>query len=586
MSLIEVLVGSAVFVVIALAVYQGFGTIFEAVRTSRQKTAATLLANEQFEIIHNLAYADVGTINGIPSGKIPQIQTLTRAGVPFTVTTSIYSLDDPFDGTIGGTPNDTSPADYKLVEVSIACSSCSNFSPVVLTGRVAPKNLESASTNGALFIQAFDANGLAVSGANVHVVNNSASPKIDITDTTDNSGMFQIVDAPPFVEGYQITVNKSGYSESSTTVRNASNPHPVIPFATVATQAVTSLSFAIDKVSSLSVSSVTPSCTAVPGIDYFLAGTKKVGTNADILKYSQNLVTNSSGLQSVSNLEWDNYNLTITDPSYDLIGINPLFPLNLLPNTNQAVKLIVAAVNPNTLLIAVKDGATGLPISGAKVTLEKSGVDKTLTTGEGYLTQTDWSGGSGQVSFSDTTKYYLGSVNTIDNSPVGEVHLRQVAGSYQSPATIESSTFDTGSVSNFDQLSWLPVSQPAQVGSNAVRFQIATNNDNATWNYLGPDGTSATYYTTSGTAINSIHDTDRYLRYKLYLSTADPLFTPDISDVSFTFSSSCTPPGQVAFQTLSKSTYDITIQKAGYTDYSGTVTIGSAWQQLGITLTP
>ncbi len=586
MSLVEVLIGSAVFVAISVTVYSSFNSIFETVRASRQKTAATLLANEQFEIIHNLPYSDVGTVAGLPAGKIPQSQTLTRAGIPFTVSTSIYSLDDPFDGTIGGTPNDLSPADYKLVEVAISCTSCLNFSPIVFTARVAPKNLESASTNGALFVQAFDANGLPISGATVHVVNNLLVPPVNITDTTNNAGLFQIVDAPPYVEGYQITVDKAGYSQSSTTARSVANPNPVIPYATVAIQEVTALSFAIDKVSSISVSSVTPTCTPVPSVDYFLSGTKLTGTSPDILKYSRNLVTDAGGLQSLTDIEWDNYNLTVTDLGYNLIGINPLFPLSLLPNSNQNVQLILAPSNPNTLLVAVKDGATGLPISGAEVTIEKSGVSSVLATGEGYLTQTDWSGGAGQSVFTDTTKYFSGDVDVIDGSPVGELHLRQVAGLYQTPAELESSTFDVGSASNFHELSWEPISQSAQTGPSAVRFQIATNNDATTWDYLGPDGTASTYYTVSNTSINGVHNGTRYLRYKLFLSTDDPLYTPSISDISFTFSSACTPPGQVAFQGLALDTYDLTITKAGYTDYTGTVAVSSVWQQTSITLTP
>lgn len=586
MSLIEVVVGSAVFLLIALSVYQAFNSILEVVRASRQKTAATLLANEEFEIIHNLPYSSVGTVSGLPAGVIPQDQTLVRAGIPFSVHTAIYNLDDPFDGTIGGTSSDLSPADYKLVEVRISCVTCRNFSPIVVTAHVSPKNLESASTNGALFIQALDASGLPIAGATVHIVNNLVSPTVNITDVTNSSGLFQIIDAPPSIEGYQIAVNKSGYSESSTTARTLAVPHPVIPFATVATQAVTSLSFAIDKMSSLTVSSVTPTCSPVPGIDFFLAGTKLTSTAPDVLKYSSNFVTDSQGRQNITGLEWDNYNLTVTDPSYDLVGINPLFPLNLLPNNNQNVQLIVAPANPDALLVAVKDGSTGLPISDATVDIDMGGSHRILSTGEGYLTQTDWSGGAGQSDFIDSTRYFLGDVDTIDNSPIGDLNLRQVAGVYQSPAVIESSSFDTGSASNFHELSWEPISQQALTGATPVEFQIATNNDDATWNYVGPDGTSVTYYTSSNSTISAVHNGTRYLRYKLYLSTGNTLYTPSITDVSFTFSSACTPPGQVAFQGLSAGTYNITVHKTGYTDYVGTVIVGSAWQQVGITLSP
>jgi len=53
-SLIEALVGVAVFVIIAVSVYQAYVMVIDAVRVLRLKTTATALANEQFEIVRNL----------------------------------------------------------------------------------------------------------------------------------------------------------------------------------------------------------------------------------------------------------------------------------------------------------------------------------------------------------------------------------------------------------------------------------------------------------------------------------------------------------------------------------------------------
>jgi len=113
-TLIESLVGIAVFIIITVSVYQAYAATMNAVRASRLKITATALANEQFEIIRNLPYDDVGVIGGIPNGKIPYIQNLVRDGTGFQTKTAIRNIDDPFDGTIGGLPNDLSPADYRL----------------------------------------------------------------------------------------------------------------------------------------------------------------------------------------------------------------------------------------------------------------------------------------------------------------------------------------------------------------------------------------------------------------------------------------------------------------------------------------
>src|SRR6185369_5544429 len=156
---------------------------------------------------------------------------------------------------------------------------------------------------------------------------------------------------------------------------------------------------------------------------------------------------------------------------------------------------------------------------------------------------------------------YFSSDGNIDiHSPDGDLVLKKVFGEYVSSGILVSSAFDTGSASNFQKIEWLPASQPASVGIPNVRIQIATNNDGGVWNYTGPDGTSGTFYTTANQNIDASHNGDRYIRYKLFLDDASTSTTPNISDVSFTFTSNCTPPGQVSFSGLpSGSTYTLTL---------------------------
>src|SRR3989338_4866475 len=196
-TLIESLVGVAVFMIIAVSVYQAYAAVLNASRISRLKITATALANEQLEIVRNLPYADVGVVGSIPDGKIQRTQNLVRDNSEFVVETTIRNIDDPFDGTIGGSPNELSPADYKLVQLEISCPSCRNFTALNFATQVGPRNLETASTNGALFVQVFDASGQQLSGADVHIGNYQASPAIVLGDITNNSGLLQTVDAPP-----------------------------------------------------------------------------------------------------------------------------------------------------------------------------------------------------------------------------------------------------------------------------------------------------------------------------------------------------------------------------------------------------
>ncbi len=585
--LVELLVGVAVFTVISLSVYNAYTSIFNSVYLSRARLDAVDLINEQLEIVRNLPYSDVGVQGGIPNGVMLHSQTLNRGQSVFEVTTTVRNIDDPFDGILGEIPNDLSPADFKLVEIEINCSSCKNYTPVRVTTRVAPKNLETASTNGALFIKVFDANGNPVESANVHIDNNLVNPPIVIDDVTNNAGLLQIVDAPPGVNAYEITVTKSGYSTDKTYIASVGNPNPVKPPATVALQQVTQLSFVIDKVSSLSVSSVTQTCIPIGSIDFNLKGGKLIGTTPDILKYDSDKVTSGAGVLSVSNLEWDSYAFILTDTLFDLIGVNPISPINLLPDSNQDLQLVVAPKDPRTILIMVKDNVTSLPLSGVLVTISKSGFTPVSSvTGQGFINQSDWSGGSGQATTTDFTKYFSSNGNVDTSNPVGDIILANVMGEHVSSAILESSSFDTGSPSNFQTIQWTPTDQPPQTGTPNIRFQVATNNDGGSWNFAGPDNTSGTYYTLSDQNINAGNNGNQYFRYKIFLDTQSTSSTPNISDVSFTFTSLCTPPGQVYFSGLPSGTYDINFSKSGYVDQDIVVNINSDWQSQEVAMLP
>lgn len=585
-SLVELLVGASLILIIATGIYGAFTKVIEVISASRAKIIAMDLSNERFELIRNLPYDDVGIEGGIPDGVLQHVETFSRSNFTFVATTTIRNIDDPFDGTIGGTPNDLSPADSRLVEIEIGCPTCKNFTPVFVNTRVGPRGLETSSANGALFVRVFDANGQPVEGASVHIENNAVTPSIVIDDETNTSGMLQIVDAPPGVNAYEISVTKSGYTSDETATPGApGNPNPLKPHATVAVQQVTQVSFVIDRVSTMNFTSTTNTCSPVGSIDFNLKGTRLIGTSPDVLKYDENQVTNGSGEREVTNLDWDTYPISLIDSTYDLIGMNPLFPVSLLPDSDQDVQFIVAPKDPSTVLVVVKDASTQLPVASSTVQLEGGGYDETLLTDRGFISQTDWSGGGGQDVWTDPEEYFSSS-NIDVNNPAGEIKLNGSFGSYDPAGTLESSTFDTGSPSHFHQLLWQPGDQDPDTGSDSVRVQIASNNDGLTWDFTGPDGTATSYYTSPSSNIHESHNDNQFLRYKLYLSTASSTLTPNISDVSFTFSSQCIPPGQVAFTGLSNGSYTLNVSAEGYQDQSIPVTVSDPWHQEEILLLP
>ncbi len=590
-SLVEIIVGSAVFALVAVSVYQSYGTLLSLVSASRVKITATDLINEQFELVRNLPYSSVGIISGLPAGVLDNSENILRDGNTYAVTRIVRNIDDPFDGTIASSTNrDLSPADYKLVDITIECPTCKNFQPMVAVTRVSPKGLETASTNGALFIKVFDANGQPIKDADVHIENRQGTTTIIIDDVTDAQGLLQIIDAPPGNLAYEISVSKPGYSSDQTYGTSTGNPTPIKPSATVVRQQVTQISFSIDMVSTMNVSTVDPTCGPIASVPFSLTGAKLIGSNPIVYKYNQTFTTDVSGTKDISPLEWDTYAMTITSLTYRLSGVNPLLPVSVAPNSTQNVQLVLNTFSPAQLLVTVKD-SVGLPLSGATVDVSISNSTTTRVTGRGFFSQTDWSGGPGQATYSNVTQYDVSDGNIDTNSPIGEMKLNRVVTNYAPSGDLTSSVFDTGTASNFSQISWAPSSQPAQSGANTVRFQFASapaNTSTTTWNFLGPDGTAGTYYSTSNTNISAVHGGDRYFKYKTYLQTASSTSTPNISDVAVTLTSSCTPPGQALFYGLTNGTATVTVNLAGYSQSQVQVSIptNSSYVQQGVTMIP
>ncbi len=576
-SLIEVLITICIFLILVGGIYFTFANVLEIMGRTRLRTLATSVLNKEIEILRNVPFDQVGTVSGSPAGVLLAQKTVLYENNSFVVKSYVRNIDDAFDGKQGGTPNDTAPADYRMVQLEVSCPTCFRFAPVTYTTWVAPQTLESTSKNGSLFINTFDANGQPVGNVSVSVVNNSTSPAISITDSTNNSGTLQLVDIPTSTTAYQITVSKNGYSSAQTYKPGAAaNPNPIQPHATVATQQITSISFGVDRVSTLNVKTQDAQCNGVASIPFNQVGSKLIGSGPNVNKYSSSFTTDTSGLKTISSLEWDTYTFTNTSAVYDLAGSIPLAPLTIDPNTTVGLSFLLEPKASTSLMATVVD-ASSTPILGATVTIAKTGTNLTQITGKKFLSQTDWSNGN----------YNAQDGNLADANPAGDVKLAQNGGVYPTSTNsyLISNTYDLGTTTGtvLYDLVWTPTTQPSQCGTNCLKFQIASNTDNSTWNYLGPDGTGSTYYTATST-IGTMHDGHRYLRYKAYLNTVDQNYTPTLSSVQIGFTSSCVPQGQTLFSNIPTGTYTMTVSKSGYTTATSSVSVVSGWQEKRLTL--
>ncbi|MDQ3280671.1 MAG: carboxypeptidase regulatory-like domain-containing protein, partial [Acidobacteriota bacterium] len=151
---------------------------------------------------------------------------------------------------------------------------------------------------------------------------------------------------------------------------------------------------------------------------------------------------------------------------------------------------------------------------------------------------------------------------------------------FQTSGNLVSSVKDSGAVAGAS-ITWGTLSWTASTPANTtVRFHAAASSSAAgPFNFVGPDGTASTFFTTSGAALTQFNGF-RYLKYKAYLSTTANTATPVLSDVTACSSvgEPCTPPATPAASnggpycagsTVSLSTPDVTGATYAWTGPNG-----------------
>ncbi len=129
--------------------------------------------------------------------------------------------------------------------------------------------------------------------------------------------------------------------------------------------------------------------------------------------------------------------------------------------------------------------------------------------------------------------------------------------SFPSSGTFTSPIIDLPNI-EFITLNWSETTS----ASTSIKFQFSSSNDNNTWTaFLGPDGTTSTYYTASGTQIWTGHSGNRYIKYKAYLETTNTSQTPELHNITINYTYS-SPNSQQCKLYLSTS------NSTGYVHYS------------------
>ena len=127
---------------------------------------------------------------------------------------------------------------------------------------------------------------------------------------------------------------------------------------------------------------------------------------------------------------------------------------------------------------------------------------------------------------------------------------------------------------------WSTFSWNASVPANtSLNFQLAGSNSvNGPFNFVGPDGTAATFFTTSGVSLAPFYGL-RFLEYKAFLATTNNAATPALNDASLCFADTdCTAPISITptpAATCANSTGNTASGPAGETSYAWSITNGT-----------
>ncbi len=114
---------------------------------------------------------------------------------------------------------------------------------------------------------------------------------------------------------------------------------------------------------------------------------------------------------------------------------------------------------------------------------------------------------------------------------------------YLASGTLVSSLKDAnpvpGDTPHWTTLSWTA----ATPAGTTVKFQVAASNSvSGPFNFVGPDGTGATFFTSSGVSLSQFNG-NRYLKYEAFLGTDNTATTPTLSAVTVCYANGCS--GQV-----------------------------------------
>lgn len=397
-TLIEGLVALAVFSIITLAFYSAFSNSARLILDSKRRLVAVAVANEQMEKLRNMPYANVGFDDeATPSlqGTIPgsdREKTITQSGATFTLRTTIQNIDDSFDGTEGGSPDDDIPNDSKEVIIDVLWGTDVSQS-IQLSTRFSSDSVESDSSGGNLLVVVSDSENTKISEAAVRVTNLDTSEQTLCLTSSTGECLFIGLDEET-TPRYRVSIVKSGY-EYFTTYDSTPTFDPTNDHISVLAGQLQTKFYTVDRVYSITFSprEIFGSDT-LDDVEYTMSGGRILGTdpsdgNKNVYALSSVDFTGEAIItDAISGVYFiDQTSFSPSDYAYwkiDLAQATDPFSVSIgTDGTPNEFTIVAVDTSRPGALLSITDGTS--PISIASVRLydpvDPMGYDHTSVTG-------------------------------------------------------------------------------------------------------------------------------------------------------------------------------------------------------------
>jgi prepilin-type N-terminal cleavage/methylation domain-containing protein len=389
-TLIEAMLVIFIFALITVTFYRTYTIGTRHIIDSKNRLGAISAANEKMEIIRNLKYEDIGTVNGSVSGNIPDEESLTENASRYVVKTTVEFTDDPLDG-VAYEDTNNAPEDYKKVTVGVFWNNESEN--IQLVSRFVPMGREVASPgDGILQINVFSdqPGGEVIANSAVHVENSDMG--LDTVVQTDSTGSVTLMGdkIKNSIQKYKITLSKSGYETVSTMPPYPATAfNPVDVHASVVVGSMNVANIVQDKLAAFKVKTVDYLDNPIPNVGFHITGGRKIGTEAlepygSIFNLDTDSDTDSNGEKNFGSISPGQYifSLLSSVSDYVLIDTDPITPTTIFSDDDLTLKAKLADKNTTSLLVKVVSSVDGItPVVGAEVKLfNGSGYDATQTS--------------------------------------------------------------------------------------------------------------------------------------------------------------------------------------------------------------